>query len=160
MDILEELLKDAQPKSKSGGSSNLLSQLLHYRLVLQHGWWVIALTVSVALAIGAWMVFQTPPKYRSFGRMMVSGKIALPAEGGAVYSEEASNFFGTQIELMQSDMVRKRAEARVQAMHPEIKPAGVGLEAAQQPRAAIFAFTATGDEPQYSQALLEAVMQE
>src|SRR5215210_5882184 len=106
MDIIEELLKESQPKAKADQSS-LLSQVLHYRLLLQHGWWIIALTLSIALLIASWMIFQKAPKYRSAGRMMVSGKIALP--DGALYSEEAGNFFGTQVELMQSNLVRKRA---------------------------------------------------
>ena len=41
--------------------------------------------------------------------MMVSGKINI--NEGSMYSEELLNFFGTQIELMQSGEVRSRALA-------------------------------------------------
>ena len=112
----------------------------------------------MTVAFQAWNTVSTPPKYLSSGRMMVTGRISLP--NSAVYSEEGSNFFGTQISLMQSQAVRVAAEARVQTLRPELKQSPVGLGVSQQPHASIFEFQATGDDPEYTRALLDAVMQE
>ena len=90
--------------------------------------------------------------------MMVSGHINLP--GSAVYSEEAGNFYGTQEQLMQSQAVRLAAEARIQALQPELQPCPVSLSVSQQQRTSIFILQATGAEPKFTQALLDAVMQE
>ena len=90
--------------------------------------------------------------------MMVSGQIRL--QEGAAYSEEAVNFFGTQIELMQSAEVVKRAYARVQALHPELQQEEVKLQVGQLRGASIFVLQATGTSKDYAQAFLDAVMQE
>ncbi len=90
--------------------------------------------------------------------MMVSGRIALPE--GAVYSEEISNFYGTQIELMQSSEIQRRAAARVESARPELRAIPVQLSVAQQRGTSFFVLSATGGEPQYSQAFLNAAMAE
>lgn len=159
MDLVDELLGDQQRTggTKQAGKSSLLTQVLHYRALLLRGWWILALTTALALAVGAWFLFQQPPKYRSVGRMMVSGKIALPE--GTVYTEELSNFFGTQVELMKSEAVRRRAEAQALAMNPELKPGEVKLEVGQQKGASIFILSATGDDAAYTRAYLDAIME-
>ena len=146
---------------KSGGKSNFLTSFLHYREILKRNWWILVLCASVTLAAGGWYIFQKQPTYLSAGRIMVSGKVSLP--DGAIYSEELSNFFGTQLELMQSEIVRKRAQARVQALNPEMKPANpdeLKLQVGQQPKASIFILGVTSDDPAYSQAYLNAIMDE
>ncbi len=106
----------------------------------------------------AWYVSQMPPAFLSAGRLMVAGQIRLTES--ATYSEEFVNFFGTQLELMQSGEVQKRAEARVRALHPELTPELIKLEAGQLPRTSIFIMRTVGQEPRYTQAYLDACMDE
>src|SRR5450432_588118 len=143
---------------KSAGKSTLLASVLHYREVLKRTWWIPVVSTALALLLGAWFVFQQKPSYQSAGRIMVSGKVSLP--DGAIYSEELSNFFGTQLELMQSEIVRKRAQASVQALQPDLKPVEIKLQVGQEPHASIFILTTTSDDPAYSKAYLDAVMEE
>ena len=133
-------------------------QSLRYLTILRKRWWVVFLTVSIGLCVAAWYVSQMPPAYRSVGRLMVSGQIRLTE--GAAYSEELVNFFGTQIELMQSGEVRQRAEARVHALHPELSREEVKLSVLQLPRTAIFLMSTVGESPHYTQAYLNACMDE
>lgn len=90
--------------------------------------------------------------------MMVSGRIALPE--GAVYSEELSNFYGTQSELMQSTQVRQRAAARVETLRPELQASSVSLSVSQQQGTSFFVLKAVGDKADYTQAYLDACMDE
>src|SRR5581483_6609048 len=78
---------------------------------------------------------------------------------GAIYSEDQMNFYGTQIQLMQSADVRQGAEALVRSTHPELAPVHVDLNVLQRPRTSIFELQAVGSEPNYTQAYLNAVMQ-
>jgi capsular exopolysaccharide synthesis family protein len=133
-------------------------QLLRFLAVLRKRWWVLLLTMTIGVCVASWFISQMPPSFQSQGRMMVSGQIRLPE--GAAYSEEAVNFFGTQIELMQSGEVVKRAYARVQALHPELPQEKVKLQVGQLPRASIFLLAATGASEKYPQAFLDALMQE
>lgn len=89
---------------------------------------------------------------------MVSGRIALPE--GAVYSEELNNFYGTQSQLMQSAKVRERAAAKVETLRPELQACNVSLNISQQQGTSFFVLQAIGDRGDYTQAYLDACMDE
>ncbi len=133
-------------------------QLARFGRVLRRFWWVLAITIGMGLAYQSWSAFTKPPTYKSSARILVSGRITLP-EGG-VFSEEAANFYGTQIELMGGKLVRHRALDRVQRLRPDLAPVPVDLSVAQMPRASIFALQASGPQPEYVQAFLNAVIEE
>lgn len=128
------------------------------KLLLKRFWWIFLVTISIGVGFQAYEVMVAPPMYVSSAQMIVSGRMALPE--GAIYSEELSNFFGTQISLMQSHRVKERARARVKAMDPSLVPCMVGVSVSQSPDASIFMLNAHGSNPDYVQAYLDAMMQE
>src|SRR5438552_6306619 len=89
--------------------------------------------------------------------MILSGKLNISQ--GAVYSEDTVNFYGTQIQLMQSAEVKRDAETLVRSTHPEMPPVRVDITVVQKPRTSIFELSAIGSTPEYTQAYLNAVMQ-
>lgn len=133
-------------------------QLSRYLDLLRRRWWLLVLTISLGLCAAAWYLLQQPPTYLSIGRLMVSGQIRISE--GAQYTEELFNFFGTQVELMQSGEVRQRAHRRVQALRPELPREDVKLEVGQVPRASIFIMRVLGHSSPYTQAYLDACMDE
>jgi uncharacterized protein involved in exopolysaccharide biosynthesis len=90
--------------------------------------------------------------------MIVSIKLNI-AEG-SVYTEEFSNFLGTQVALMQSGVVLNRAHARVTTQKPELRMQPVGLKVTVSPKTTIFVLQATGGDPEYTRAFLQACMEE
>jgi capsular exopolysaccharide synthesis family protein len=90
--------------------------------------------------------------------MIVSIKLNI-AEG-SVYTEELSNFLGTQAALMQSGVVLNRAHARVTLQKPEVRWQPVGLKVTVSPKTTIFVLQATGGDPEYTRAFLQACMEE
>jgi succinoglycan biosynthesis transport protein ExoP len=138
--------------------SKISIQFKRYGQILRKRWWLLALTISLGLCGGAWFVSQLPPAYLSVGKMMVAGQIHLSESAG--YSEDLVNFYGTQVELMQSDEVRQRALARVQALHPELVPDKVSLDVVQMPHASIFKMIGVGQSANFTQAFLDACMDE
>jgi polysaccharide biosynthesis transport protein len=148
------------PETSPNQWSRVRVQLLRYLNLLKKRWWVVLLLVSAGLCGTAWYAMQQPESWQSTGRMMVSGQIRLGDNAAAMYSEELVNFFGTQIELMQSGEVQRRAHTRVNSLHPEYRAEEVKLEVAQLPKAAIFLMRATGQTSPYTQAFLDAVMDE
>ena len=89
--------------------------------------------------------------------MMLAGNLKIAQ--GAVYSEDNQNFYGTQIQLMQSNEVKRGAEGLVRSTHPEMQPIPVDIGVLQRPRTSIFELSAIGSTPDYTQAYLNAVMQ-
>src|SRR5438445_2780329 len=92
-------------------STAFIMRLHRYKTLLLRRWWIPVLTVCLGLFVEAWITYQTPPSYRSTSKMMMPGQLRIPQ--GAIYAEESQNFFGTQIQLMQSAEVKRGAETLV-----------------------------------------------
>ncbi len=138
-------------------STTFVTRLHRYKSLLMRRWWIPLLTICLGLFVQAWLIYQTPPSFLSMSKMMLAGKLNIGQN--AVYSEDTVNFYGTQIQLMQSDEVRRSAEALVRATHPEMQPVKVDIFVVQKPRTSIFDLSAIGSTPEYTQAYLNAVMQ-
>jgi len=138
-------------------STAFITRLHRYKALLQRRWWIPGLTICLGLFVQAWLIYQTPPSFQSISKMMLAGKLNISQ--GAVYSEDSVNFYGTQIQLMQSQEVRHSAEQLVRSTHPEMQPVQVEITVMQKPRTSIFDLIAIGSAPDYTQAYLNAVMQ-
>ena len=138
-------------------STSFLTRLHRYRALLLRRWWIPVLTTSIGIFVAAWMIYQRPPEFLSTSKMMLAGKLNISQN--AVYSEDAQNFYGTQVQLMQSGEVRRTAEALVRSLHPEMQPVPVLITVNQKPRTSIFELQAIGSTSDYTQAYLNALMQ-
>ena len=138
-------------------STAFVTRLHRWKALLQRRWWIPVLTICLGLFVQAWLIYQTPPSFLSQSKMMLAGKMNIAQN--AVYSEDSVNFYGTQIQLMQSAEVRRSAEALVRSTHPELQPVKVDITVTQRPRTSIFELSAIGSMPDYTQAYLNAVMQ-
>jgi capsular exopolysaccharide synthesis family protein len=143
--------------SAASWSTGFITRLHRYKSLLLRRWWIPVLTICLGLFVQAWLIYQTPPSFLSASKMMLAGKLKLSQN--AVYSEDAVNFYGTQIQLMQSAEVRRSAEALVRSTHPEMQPMPVEITVTQKPRTSIFDLQAIGSTAEYTQAYLNALMQ-
>ncbi len=139
-------------------SSFFQTGIYRYSRLLKKYWWILFLCGSAGLFFQAWNALRAEPSYSSVARMIVSGQIAMP--NSQSYREEVTNFFGTETRLMESSEVRNRAVARVQAIRPELRISPVAISATQDKGTSIFVLSARGAEPQFTQAILDAVMEE
>jgi polysaccharide biosynthesis transport protein len=147
----------AERPTAAAWSTSFITRLHRYKSLLIRRWWIPVLTLCLGLFVEAFLTYQTPPSFLSIGKMMVAGSLKIAQ--GAVYSEENQNFYGTQIQLMQSTEVKRGAEALVRSTHPEMPPVPVEISVVQKPRTSIFELSAVGSTPDYTQAYLNAVMQ-
>jgi succinoglycan biosynthesis transport protein ExoP len=138
-------------------SAAFITRLHRYKSLFLRRWWIPVLTICLGLFVEAFLIYQTPPSYQSTSKMMMAGKLNIAQ--GAVYSEDSVNFYGTQIQLMQSAEVRHSAESLVRSAHPELQPVPVEIFVLQKPRTSIFDLSAIGSAPEYTQAYLNAAMQ-
>src|SRR6202022_1643242 len=138
-------------------SNTLITRLHRYKALLLRRWWIPVLTICLGLFVEAFLIYQMPPSFLSTSKMMLAGKLNIAQ--GAVYSEDSVNFYGTQIQLMESAEVRHSAESLVRSAHPELQPVPVEITVLQKPRTSIFDLAAVGSAPEYTQAYLNAAMQ-
>jgi len=147
----------AERSTPASWATSFITRLHRYKSLLLRLWWIPVLTICLGLFVEAFLAYQTPPSFLSASKMMLAGKLNIAQ--GAVYSEDSQNFYGTQIQLMQSTEVKHGAEALVRSTHPEMQPVPVEVTVVQKPRTSIFELSAIGSTPDYTQAYLNAVMQ-
>lgn len=146
------------PADRSSSKARLHARLNRIRNLLREKWWVLVLGAVAGTIIKAGMTWNVPPTFVSVGRMIVSIKLAI--QPASLYSEELSNFLGTQAALMQCGVVINRAHERVRAQKPEIGMHPVKLSVSVLPKTTIFVLQATGSDRDYTQAFLQACMDE
>jgi capsular exopolysaccharide synthesis family protein len=153
-------MEDEVPESKTGAdfATRFFNQLQRYRKLVLHYFWIPLLTVALCLGVQWWLLKHTAPLFASTGRMIVNVKLSIPTAN--VYNEELENFFGTQAALMQSDTVTHRARAILQSTNPALVPSPVTLSVSPVPKTSIFSLQAVGGNPEYTQAYLQATMEE
>ena len=137
--------------------ARFLSRLNRFKNLLASKWWIPLITLAVGLGVEGTLWRLEKPLFVSVGQMIMGIKIAVTE--ASVYSEELRDFMGTQQALMQSSTVRKRAQDRVAAAKPDL-PTTVTLKVVQIPKTTIFVLQATGEDPEYAQAFLQALMEE
>jgi capsular exopolysaccharide synthesis family protein len=128
-------------------------------------WWVPSLTLAAALGGALGYLRVSPPTFVSEARLWETEKLRLPE--GAAFSEDAQNYYGTQIELLRSQNTAQGALARLQASGTNAVPRGkdgkalpVELRVTQSPRSTVFVVQAFSSDPAYTQNFLNALLQE
>ena len=129
-----------------------------YAATFRKYWWIPAITVSLGFAVSFWKGINLPPSYVSAAQMLISGQFHI--EGSAHITEVGGDYLATQFALMTSDQVAQRARAKIQIQHPDWIPVSISLDVNQTPRTSFLLLRATGGEPLYTQAFLNAAMQE
>jgi succinoglycan biosynthesis transport protein ExoP len=125
---------------------------------LRSRWWIVISAVALGL-VGQWAYNHFwPPPARAVSRMLVGGKIKIP-EGG-LYAEEWQNFFGTQVELMEGEKIRRRTLDRLQRLKQNKNESPVKIEVNQIRKTTIFVLQATGKDSTYTVNYLNALMDE
>jgi len=138
--------------------AHVMSRLNRLKNLLTTKWWIPLTGVGLGLAISGQMWRNEKPRYTSTGRMIVSIKLSIPE--GSVYTEELNNFLGTQAALMQSGVVLNRAYAAVASLLPNLPLQPVPLKVTVLPKTTIFLLQGSSREPRYSQAFVQACMDE
>src|SRR5436305_15112332 len=86
-------------------STAFITRLHRYKALLVRRWWIPVLTICLGLFVQAWLIYQTSPSFLAMSKLMLAGKLNI--SDNAVYSEDTVNFYGTQMQLMQSQEVRR-----------------------------------------------------
>lgn len=144
--------------SRSAAKAHFTGKLRHYRDLVIRKWWVLALGAVAGAGIEVGLARFQAPSYVSAGQMIVNVKLALPQ--GSLFTEELSNFLGTQAALMQSEVVVNRAFTRLisGATNAPVRPPLIRVTVS--PRTTIFNLQATGADPKFTQDFLQGIMEE
>lgn len=139
-------------------TARFFNHLHRYKNLARRRWWVLPITLALGIGIKVCLILTSAPMFVSVGQMTVSVKLQI--SGGSVYSEEVSQFLGTQVAYMKSAIVLNRAVDRVRALKPNLPYSPVKLQISVLPKTTIFNLQAFGTDPEYTRAYLDACMEE
>jgi polysaccharide biosynthesis transport protein len=141
------------PEASPIRTQRLLRFLLKY-------WWLPILTLILSVSASVVYVLRMPPTYVSVGRLWETEKLRLSE--GAAFTEDLQNFYGTQIELLQSDRMRRLVldtqPTNTIPRNAEGKPLSVKVKVRQQPKSTVFVLTAASANGEYAQRYLDSLM--
>lgn len=136
------------------------AKLQRYKVLLRRRWWFLLLTSCIAVVYAAITVTSSPQEYIAVGKLHVGTQIKIGSDQSPMSSVFLSDFYGTQIELLESASLRTKAKERVAMAHPDLKEIDVEIQVTQTKGSSILNVTATGTEEKYAQALLNELLSE
>ena len=145
-----------QPSDRATGAAQFFSRMQRYRSLLKRRWWVLLITLGIAVGAQTYRASKTPLTYVSKAQMIVGNRPVL-TEANASYDE---NFVGTTITLLKGNLIHTRANEVMRAKQPDLPATPVTLEVSLIPKTSIFLLQARGAYPKYTQGYLSACMDE
>lgn len=130
-----------------------------YKILLRRRWWFLLLTASIGVCIQALRITGLPDTHMSLAKLVAGGRV-VASEGNVGWQDQLTDFYGTIIETLESAEMKKRAMARVHALHPDLKDSSVDIRVAQTKGSAIFNVFAIGSEPKFTKIFLDALLDE
>lgn len=129
-----------------------------YFSYLRERWWL--LVVGLGLTTGAVLTYETlrPETYTSYAQLYLSGDVQLNT--GMLFTEDSVNYYGTQIELLKSGRLEGAAFDRVGITLKPGQKNPYKIEVFQPIKTSLLSVQVTGPEPNTTQALLEALLEQ
>ena len=144
----------------AGGSSGGIRRFFVF---LRKYWWVPILTLLLAAGGAVAFILWAPPVYISTSAMYETEHLHLSE--GALFTEDATTYIGTQLELLKSARMGRVAIERLRAAGTNGVPVGkdglplpVTLSFREAPKSTVFVITASSADPDLSQNYLDALM--
>ena len=144
----------------AGGSS---SGMHRFFVFLRRYWWIPVLTFLLAGGAAVGILVWTPPVFVSSAAMWETEKINISQ--GAFFTEDATTYIGTQIELLKSSRMGQAALESLRASGSNGVPIGkdglplqVTLSFKEAPKSTVFVITASSADAAFSQNFLNALM--
>lgn len=152
-------LAQSTPASPSFSTGRLLA-------ALRRKWWILVLTSLLPIGPAIYYVRTQPIQYVSKATAWVRGKLHVADVGQ--YAEDGQNFFGTQIQLLQSDPLQERALARLKSTNPDLEPPKSNggrqvlprIRVVQAPKSSVFVLESTSSSAAFAKVYLDALMDE
>ncbi len=136
-----------------------------YKVLLRRRWWFLLLTVAIAICYEALAITGKATQYIALGKIVANIHVNADGQscsGNAIIDSELQreNFFGTQIEILESGALKHQALERVRGLHPELKEVEVAISVTQTKGSSILKVAAIGDEQKYTRVYLDALLDE
>src|ERR1044072_6927759 len=104
-----------QTGDRATGAAQFFSRVQRYKSLLKRRWWVLLLTLGIAVGAQTYRVSKMPLTYVSKAQMIVGNRTTV-TDGAAAANDE--NFVGTTIALLQGNLIATRASELIKTNAP------------------------------------------
>ena len=131
-----------------------------YRCLIRKYWWLLVLTLSMAVFAAAWFQISRPVRFESVARTKVdltNPSLNFTTQGSSALGQlDLDTFMMTERKLILGTSIPQMAAEKLQARYPEMPRADADLSViADGP---IFTFTAMGPTPAFTQRYLQSIL--
>lgn len=125
--------------------------------------WIPVLFAALAISVMALRITGQPTQYVALGKVIAGLKMS--AASGRTSNPGAENtppevHCATQMEILSSGELRRRALERVRSLHPELKEIDVEIRVTRTKGTMILNVAAEGEEAKYTRAYLDSLLDE
>ncbi|MCF7786715.1 MAG: hypothetical protein K9N47_11375 [Prosthecobacter sp.] len=130
-----------------------LSIITNNRLLI----WGLVFGIALSLLIQILRLTSRPQEFRSLAKVVAAQGLDPEKISTRPINDD---YYGTIIETLESSQLNSAAMKRVKIQNPEVTDHDVDVRVAQTKGSAIFNVLATGSEPKYTRAFLDALLDE
>ncbi len=132
-----------------------------YKILLRRRWWFLLLTAAIAICVQALRITGKATEFIALGKLVIGLQVTPSGKDtGVVQNMMPQDFYGTQIEIIESGELRRRALERVRGEHPELKEIDVEIRVTQTKGSSILNVAAVGEEPKFTRVFLDSLLVE
>ncbi len=132
-----------------------------YKILLRRRWWFLLLTSAIAICVQTLRITGKPIEFFALGKVLVGTSTITPdPQKQVVSNQQGSDIYGTQIEIIESNELRRRALERVRSMNPELKEIDVEIRVSQTKGSSILNVAGVGEDGKYTKIFLSALLDE
>ncbi len=118
---------------------------------------------TIAVSVQALRITGKPTEYVAAGKLVCGVNFSNNNNGNRIAFSQVSmpsDFYGTQIEIIEGYEVRLRALERIRSLHPELNETAVAVRATKNKDSTILSIKAKGFDPKYTRLYLDSLLDE
>lgn len=123
-------------------------------------YWLVLVCSAVSIGGEAFRIAAVPAKYIAQGKLAAGVQVVPRLSNAKGMELELAEIYDTQIEILKSGELRRRALERVRGEHPELKEITIDLVVTRTKGSSILKAAAVGEEPKFTRAYLDSLLVE
>lgn len=139
------------------------AKLQRYKILFRRRWWFLLLLSAMMVCATVLYITSRPTEYIAMGQLLVGTSVNAAERltgNNMVNNMMPQDYYGTQIEILESAELRRRVLDRIRSLHSELEEIAVDVRVTQNKGSSILRVIGIGGEAKYTKAYVDALLDE